>query len=157
MNIFKYLLIWLLTISTWLFAASNSEVKPDKRGYIVKVDDQVEDFSVTLTDGTESQVKIVPFYDRTQLIYETLGTLNTALYQEILVTIIVILVMVLHFRSSILISGLLPIAVLITFIAMKFFSVDANIVALSGIAIAIGTMVDLGIVRRQSRHEVQSR
>ena len=99
-----------------------------------------------LADGTESQVKIVPFYDRTQLIYETLGTLNTALYQEILVTIIVILVMVMHFRSSILISGLLPIAVLMTFIAMKYFSVEANIVALSGIAIAIGTMVDLGIV-----------
>ncbi len=63
-----------------------------------------------------------------------------------MVTIIVILVMVMHFRSSILISGLLPIAVLMTFIAMKQFGVEANIVALSGIAIAIGTMVDLGIV-----------
>jgi copper/silver efflux system protein len=100
----------------------------------------------TLADGTISQVKIVPFYDRTKLIYETLGTLNTALTHEILVTIIVILILVMHFRSSILISGLLPIAVLMVFIAMKQFSVDANIVALSGIAIAIGTMVDLGII-----------
>jgi Cu(I)/Ag(I) efflux system membrane protein CusA/SilA len=99
-----------------------------------------------LWDGTVSQVKIIPFYDRTGLIYETLGTLNTALSEEILVTIIVILLMVMHLRSSILVSGLLPLAVLMTFIAMKYFSVDANIVALSGIAIAIGTMVDMGIV-----------
>ncbi|GAB4341803.1 MAG: efflux RND transporter permease subunit [Calditrichia bacterium] len=100
----------------------------------------------TLADGTVSQVRIVPFYDRTQLIYETLGTLNKALYQEILVTIIVIILMLMHLRSSILISGLLPLAVLMTFIAMKQFGVDANVVALSGIAIAIGTMVDMGIV-----------
>jgi len=100
----------------------------------------------TLEDGTESQVTIIPFYDRTGLIYETLGTLNTALSHEILVTIIVILLMLMHIRSSLLISGLLPLAVLMTFIAMKIFHVDANIVALSGIAIAIGTIVDMGVV-----------
>ncbi len=100
----------------------------------------------TLADGTMSQVTIVPFYDRTGLIYETLGTLNRALFEEILVTVIVILIMVMHLRSSVLISGLLPLAVLMCFIAMKIFRVDANIVALSGIAIAIGTMVDMGIV-----------
>jgi len=96
--------------------------------------------------ATTSQVTVVPFYDRTGLIYETLGTLNTALIEEILVTVIVILVFVLHLRSSILISMLLPLAVLMCFIGMKTFGVDANIVALSGIAIAIGTMVDMGII-----------
>jgi len=95
---------------------------------------------------TTSQVTVVPFYDRTGLIYETLGTLHTALVEEILVTIIVILVSVLHLRSSLLISSLLPLAVLMCFIAMKLFDVEANIVALSGIAIAIGTMVDMGII-----------
>ncbi|WP_425401113.1 efflux RND transporter permease subunit [Aeoliella sp.] len=95
---------------------------------------------------TTSQVTVVPFYDRTGLIYETLGTLNKALVEEILVTVIVILVMVMHLRSSLLISALLPLAVLMCFIAMKTFGVDANIVALSGIAIAIGTMVDMGII-----------
>ncbi|MHC4645493.1 MAG: efflux RND transporter permease subunit [Planctomycetota bacterium] len=100
----------------------------------------------TFPDGTVSKVAIVPFYDRTGLIYETLGTLNTALTEEILVTIIVVIVLVLHLGSSALISGLLPLAVLMCFIAMKLFRVDANIVALSGIAIAIGTMVDMGIV-----------
>jgi len=102
--------------------------------------------SKTLADGTVSKVTIVPFYDRTGLIYETLGTLNDALYQEILVTVIVIVIMVMHLRSSVMISSVMPLAVLGCFIAMKTFRVDANIVSLSGIAIAIGTIVDMGIV-----------
>jgi len=100
----------------------------------------------TLEDGTVSQVEIVPFYDRTGLIYETLGTLEDAVRQQILVTIIVVVVMVLHLRSAALISGVLPLAVLFAFIGMKLFGVDANVVALSGIAIAIGTIVDMGVV-----------
>lgn len=100
----------------------------------------------TLANGTESQLTIVPFYDRTQLINETIGTLEEALSLEILITILVVIVMVLNLRASILISSLLPISVLMVFIAMRYFGVDANIVALSGIAIAIGTMVDLGII-----------
>lgn len=95
---------------------------------------------------TTSKVTIVPFYDRSGLITETLNTLDEALYQQILVTIIVVVIMVLHLRTSILISAMLPLAVLITFITMKLVGVDANIVALSGIAIAIGTVVDVGIV-----------
>ena len=104
----------------------------------------------TLADGTVSKLTIVPFYDRTGLIYETLGTLKSALTEEILVTIIVVMVMLLNLGSSLLISGLLPLAVLICFIFMKLFQVDANIVALSGIAIAIGTMVDMGVVLCQN-------
>ncbi|WP_296317381.1 efflux RND transporter permease subunit [Winogradskyella sp. UBA3174] len=102
--------------------------------------------SKVLADGRTSQVTIVPFYDRTELIEETLGTLNEALTLEILITILVIMIMVFNLRASILISGLLPVAVLMVFIAMKLFGVDANIVALSGIAIAIGTMVDVGVI-----------
>ncbi|WP_369047619.1 efflux RND transporter permease subunit [Tenacibaculum sp. UWU-22] len=102
--------------------------------------------SKKLKDGRTSQLTIVPFYDRTELIKETLGTLDEALTLEILITILVIIVMVFNLRASILISGLLPVAVLMVFIAMKFFGVDANIVALSGIAIAIGTMVDVGVI-----------
>jgi copper/silver efflux system protein len=103
-----------------------------------------------LADGTISQVTIVPFYDRTQLIYETLGTLNDAIILQILISIIVIIVMVYHLRTSLLISALLPIAVLMNFIMMRYFGVDANIVALSGIAISIGTMVDLGIIMNEN-------
>ncbi|MBN2270446.1 MAG: efflux RND transporter permease subunit, partial [Sedimentisphaerales bacterium] len=71
--------------------------------------------SKTLPDGTVSKVAIVPFYDRTGLIYETLGTLETAITEEILITILVVVVMVMHLRSSVLISGLLPLAVLMCF------------------------------------------
>jgi Cu(I)/Ag(I) efflux system membrane protein CusA/SilA len=103
-----------------------------------------------LADGSISQVKIVPFYDRTQLINETIGTLQEALSLEILITILVVILMLLNLKSSFLISGTLPVSVLMVFIAMKYFGVDANIVALSGIAIAIGTMVDMGIVLTES-------
>jgi len=102
--------------------------------------------SKTLDDGTISKVTIVPFYDRSELIGETLGTLEEALSLEILITIIVIVVMVMNLRTSFLISAMLPVAVLMTFIAMKYANVDANIVALSGIAIAIGTIVDMGVI-----------
>jgi len=102
--------------------------------------------SKTLSDGRTSQLTIVPFYDRTELIQETLGTLDEALTLEILITIFVIIIMVFNLRASVLISGLLPVAVLMVFISMKLFNVDANIVALSGIAIAIGTMVDVGVI-----------
>jgi len=102
--------------------------------------------SRTLKDGTVSKVTIVPFYDRTGLIKETLGTLEEALSLEILISILVVIFLVLNLRASFLISSLLPIGVLMTFIAMRYFNVDANIVALSGIAIAIGVMVDVGVV-----------
>ena len=106
--------------------------------------------SKTLTDGRVSQLEIVPFYDRSGLIYETLGTLNHALREEIIITLIVILVLLMHLRASILISMMMPAAVLITFVGMKLFHVDANIVALSGIAIAIGTIVDMGIIMTEN-------
>ncbi len=118
---------------------------------IENVKDKIRDISPglpqkTLADGTVSQLTVVPFYDRTGLINETLETLEVALSHEILISIIVIIVLVLNLRASILISVLLPIAVLMTFIAMRYFGVDANVVALSGIAISIGVMIDVGIV-----------
>src|SRR5690606_30980378 len=118
---------------------------------INNVKDKIEEIAPgmptkTLADGTVSKLTIVPFYDRTQLIQETLGTLESALSDEILISIIVVIILVLNLRASILISSLLPIAVLMTFIAMRYFGVDANVVSLAGIAIAIGVMVDVGII-----------
>ena len=100
----------------------------------------------TLEDGTVSKVTIVPFYDRTGLIYETLGTLSSALWQQLLITILVVLVMLRSLRGSVVVSAILPLGVLFAFVAMKAVGVDANVMALAGIAIAIGTMVDVGIV-----------
>jgi Cu(I)/Ag(I) efflux system membrane protein CusA/SilA len=99
-----------------------------------------------LPDGTQSKVAVVPFYDRSELIDETLDTLETALLQQMGITVIVILVMLLNVRGAALVSALLPLSVLLTFLAMRYTGVQANIVALSGIAIAIGSMVDMGIV-----------
>ncbi len=99
-----------------------------------------------LADGRTSKVTVVPFYDRTQLIKETIGTLEDALLHEIMICIIVVLILVINLRASIVISAMLPLAVLSTFIVMKLVGIEANIVALSGIAIAIGVMVDVGVV-----------
>ena len=99
-----------------------------------------------LKDGSISKVTIVPFYDRTQLIKETIGTLESALSHEILICIIVVLILVFNLRASAIIASMLPLAVLMTFIIMKLANIEANIVALSGIAIAIGVMVDVGVV-----------
>ena len=100
----------------------------------------------TLADGTVSQVRIVPFYDRTTLILETLDTLKTALIDEILITLFVVIVFMTHFRSAFLICLNLPIAIMLAFILMKVFKIDSNLMSLGGIAIAIGTMVDMGII-----------
>lgn len=101
---------------------------------------------VTLADGTVSQITVVPFYDRTGLIHETLGTLEEALTLEVLVTMIVILLLLVRLRAALLVGLSLPVTVMGAFVLMKVFGIDANIVALSGIAIAIGTIADMGIV-----------
>lgn len=102
--------------------------------------------SKTLSDGSISQLKVVPFYDRGLLIRETLATLEDALLLEVLITIAVVLLMIRNFSASLLVSSMMPLSILMVFLFMKLGGVEANIVALSGIAIAIGTMVDLGIV-----------
>ena len=135
------------------YGANPLEVINNVKEQIVEISSGLP--SKILKDGRTSQLTIVPFYDRTELIQETLHTLDEALTLEILITILVIIVMVYNLRASILISGLLPVAVLMVFIAMKLFNVDANIVALSGIAIAIGTMVDVGVILAENmiRHQ----
>lgn len=95
---------------------------------------------------------ITPFYDRTQLIDETLGTLTEALIQELLVTVVVVLLFLLHVRTSLIVATTLPLAVLMSFVAMKLFGIDSNIMSLAGIAIAIGVMVDIGIVMSENAY-----
>lgn len=99
-----------------------------------------------LDDGTVSKVTVVPFYDRSGLIQETIGTLEDDLTLEMIISIIVIIIIIVNLRASVVISSLLPIAVLATFIVMRLLHIDANIVALSGIAIAVGVMTDIGVV-----------
>ena len=98
-------------------------------------------------------IKIKGIYDRTTLVDETVATLTEALFQETLITIVVVVLFLLHFRASMVIAITLPMAVLMSFIAMKLFGVDANIMSLAGIAIAIGTMVDMGIIILENIYE----
>ena len=100
----------------------------------------------TLPNGRVSQIQIVPFYDRTGLIHETLGTLKDALIEEILITCFVVFMLLAHFRSNLMITSNVPLAILVTFGLMWLFKVDSNLMSLAGIAIAIGVMVDMGIV-----------
>jgi copper/silver efflux system protein len=98
-------------------------------------------------------IRIQGIYDRTTLIHETIATLTNALFEETLITIAVMVLFLLHIRASIVIAVTLPMAVLMSFIAMKVFGVDANIMSLAGIAIAIGTMVDMGIIVLENIYE----
>ena len=91
-------------------------------------------------------IKIRGIYDRTELISETIETLTDALSHETAITIVVMVLFLLHVRASLVIAITLPMAVLMSFAFMKLFHVDANIMSLAGIAIAIGTMVDMGII-----------
>lgn len=91
-------------------------------------------------------VKVVAVYDRTGLINETVETLTESLREELMITAMVIVLFLLHVRASIIVSMTLPMAVLMAFIGMKWFRIDANIMSLAGIAIAIGEVADLGII-----------
>jgi Cu(I)/Ag(I) efflux system membrane protein CusA/SilA len=100
--------------------------------------------------GLPNGVKLVPFYDRTEIIEKTINTVHTALSEEIIVTLIVILLFLLHFQSSILVSLTLPFGVGISFIFMKILGIDSNVMSLSGLVIAIGSMVDMGIIMTEN-------
>ncbi|MFM7164904.1 MAG: efflux RND transporter permease subunit, partial [Planctomycetaceae bacterium] len=91
-------------------------------------------------------IRIRPVYDRTQLIDETVQTLTQSIAQETMITIVVTVLFLLHFRASLVIAVTLPLAVLLAWIGMRVFGVDANIMSLAGIAIAVGSMVDMAII-----------
>ncbi|MGD8535308.1 MAG: efflux RND transporter permease subunit, partial [Candidatus Aminicenantes bacterium] len=107
-----------------------------------------------ITPGLPSGVQIVSFYDRTELINRATDNLKETLLEEIVVAVIVILIFLLHFRSSLIVSIILPVGVLISFLIMYYLKIPSNIMSLGGIAIAIGVMVDAGIVMTEniSRH-----
>ncbi len=104
----------------------------------------------TLADGRVSKVKIVSFYDRTDIVKETIDTLKEALLEEVLMASAVILIFLLHLRSTISVIVTLPLSVALCFILMYVFGVDANIMSLAGLAIAIGDVGDMGIIMTEN-------
>ncbi len=103
-----------------------------------------------LADGRESQVQVRIVYDRGKLINEVLYTLEHTLWLQILITSLVVLLMLRRVEMALIISALLPLAVLASFAIMKATKIPANIVSITGIAIAIGAMVDMGIVMTEN-------
>jgi copper/silver efflux system protein len=96
--------------------------------------------------GLPKGVRLVSFYDRTDLINRTADTLREALIEELILVTIVNLVFLAHFRSVLVVTIPLPLAVLVSFLFMKYFGITSNIMSLAGIAIAISDLVDAGIV-----------
>ena len=105
---------------------------------------------VKLTDGSQTPVKIVPFYDRTDIVYETMDTLREALVEEALVAAVIVIIFLLHLRSSLAILPTLPLSVAMSFIVMYLLGVDSNIMSLAGLAIAIGDVADMGIIMSEN-------
>ncbi len=105
---------------------------------------------IELEDGRRLPVRIVPFYDRTVIVNETMDTLREALTEELLVVAVVVLIFLLHVRSSLTILPTLPLSVALSFVVMYFLGVDSNIMALAGIAIAIGDVSDMGILMTEN-------
>ncbi len=108
----------------------------------------LEDVKKTLPEG----VSIVPFYDRSDLVKEAVGTVKTALGEAIVLVFIVLIIMLGNLRSALVVSLVLPLAVLLTFFLMKIFNISANLMSLGGIAIAIGILVDSSIVIVENIH-----
>ena len=106
-----------------------------------------------VTSGLPEGVRIETVYDRSELIERAIATLKTTLLEEALIVALVCVVFLLHVRSSLVAILMLPVGVLIAFIAMKLLGMNSNIMSLGGIAIAIGAMVDAAIVMIENAHK----
>ncbi len=104
----------------------------------------------TLNDGRVSSVRLVPFYDRTTIVQETIDTLKTALFEEALIAGFVVVFFLMHLRSTATVLPTLPLALAGSFILMYAFGVDSNIMSLAGLAIAIGDIADMGIIMTEN-------
>jgi Cu(I)/Ag(I) efflux system membrane protein CusA/SilA len=106
-----------------------------------------------IADGLPESVKILPVYDRSDLIYRAIDTLKHTLLEESVIVALVCIVFLLHARSGLVAIIMLPIGVLIAFIIMHALGISSNIMSLGGIAIAIGAMVDAAIVMIENAHK----
>jgi Cu(I)/Ag(I) efflux system membrane protein CusA/SilA len=104
----------------------------------------------TLPDGRVSKAKIVAYYDRTDIIHETMDTLKEALTEEMIVGVLVVAAFLLHLRSSLSIVSTLPLSMAISFLCMYLLGVDSNIMSLAGLAIAIGDVADMALIMTEN-------
>src|SRR4051812_21904022 len=111
-----------------------------------QVIDGVKERIAQIAPGLPAGVRIVPFYDRSTLISQSVDTLRRALVEEVLLVTLAHVLFLMHFRSILIVTLPLPLAVLMSFLAMYYAGISSNIMSLAGIAIAIGVLVDAGIV-----------
>jgi Cu(I)/Ag(I) efflux system membrane protein CusA/SilA len=111
-----------------------------------QVIDAVKDRITQIAPGLPPGVRIVPFYDRSTLISQSVDTLRRALIEEVALVTLAHIIFLMHFRSILIVTLPLPLAVLLSFLAMYYAGISSNIMSLAGIAIAIGVLVDAGIV-----------
>ncbi|HEV8369070.1 MAG TPA: CusA/CzcA family heavy metal efflux RND transporter [Pyrinomonadaceae bacterium] len=112
----------------------------------LEVIEAVKEKIAALQGGLPQGVQIASFYDRTQLINRATSTLKRALIEELILVTLAHIVFLAHFRSILIVTIPLPLAVLVSFLFMKVMGISSNLMSLSGIAIAIGVLVDAGIV-----------
>jgi len=110
---------------------------------------RIEEITPSLPEGTE----IVPVYDRSELIHRAIATLKTTLVEESIVVALVCIVFLLHVRSALVAILMLPVGILLAFVAMRMLGLGSNIMSLGGIAIAIGAMIDAAIVMIENAHK----
>jgi Cu(I)/Ag(I) efflux system membrane protein CusA/SilA len=106
-----------------------------------------------ISAGLPEGVSIEPVYDRSDLIHRAIATLQVTLIEESIIVAVVCIVFLLHVRSALVAILMLPVGVLIAFIAMRLLGMNSNIMSLGGIAIAIGAMVDAAIVMIENAHK----
>src|SRR4029079_16521687 len=106
----------------------------------------VKDKLEALQAGLPQGVKVEAFYDRSELIHRAADTLKRALIEELLLVTLAHIIFLFHFRSILIVTIPLPLAVLASFLFMHYMGISSNLMSLSGIAIAIGVLVDAGIV-----------
>jgi copper/silver efflux system protein len=111
-----------------------------------EVIDAVKARIAQITPGLPPGVSIVPFYDRSELIEQSVDTLRVALLEEIALVTLAHVIFLMHFRSILIVTIPLPLAVLASFLGMYYAGISSNVMSLAGIAIAIGVLVDAGIV-----------
>lgn len=122
-------------------------VREDPKTVITAVKRRLGELAPTLA---REQLAVVPFYDRSQLIHETTETVTATLREAVITTLVVVVLFLLHVRASLAVAVSLPLGMLCTFLVMHLFGVGANIMSLAGIAIAIGVMVDFGIIMTEN-------
>ena len=103
--------------------------------------------------GFPAGVKIVPVYDRSELIYNSIGTLKATIIQVVITVVLIILVFLRHFPSAAIPIATMPVAVLLSFIPFHFMGMSANIMSLAGVAIAFSELVDASIVVVEQTHK----